>query len=276
MMRRTAYFGPDHTRDDWWIAGGKIHYFDRNGAEAQVSEQQIHEEALAAIRQRPSGIRILELARALRRSHPEMPLGSIAAALSSLGHPEFAEHVARPERGLLAPAGADCPGLSPSGLASDYHAAVAQFLYVDAEDLTTVIPLDPRIADGSNWVTPDVLGVHRALPGDIFTWSPELLSVAVSTSTREAVIAFGQAAAYQVFSTKVYVGVPASISPSDRRELDVRCQHHGIGLLLLGPTPDAEHVLAIRARRGTPDLDATRQFLECLRRDRERFSQLFG
>jgi hypothetical protein len=185
--------------------------------------------------------------------------------------------VSKPARGLFVPTGAeDRTGAETIVAESEFYAPIADFLVEEAEDLTAAIPLGGRCAGNGKWGTPDVLGVYRPTAGDVLTWSPELLSVEVKTTTRDVVAAFGQAIAYQIFSTKSYVAVPEAISPSDRHELTTRCQLHGLGLILLGATPDAEHVVAVRARRCQPDTEATRRFIERLRRDPERFRALFG
>ncbi len=138
------------------------------------------------------------------------------------------------------------------------------------------MPLGGRVL-GGKWGTPDVLGVYRPVAGDVLTWSPEIISVEVKATTRDTVTAFGQAIAYQLFSTKTYLALPDTITRDDRRELHARCMLHGLGLILFGPTHGERYTLAVPAARRTPDLESARQFVEKVRaRAPNQFRELFG
>jgi len=189
----------------------------------------------------------------------------------------FADLSTKPERGLFVAAGAaEREGAEPAAREDEYYAPVAEFLFQEAEDLTAAVPLGGRVL-GSTWGTPDVLGVYRPTAGDVLTWSPEIVSVEVKTTTRDLVVAFGQAMAYPLFSTKTYLALPNAISMADRHELVARCMLHGLGLIVFGGAPRDEYTVVVPARRCAPDLESTRQFVDRLRsRAPEQFRELVG
>lgn|GEM_PF-1141317 len=116
-----------------------------------------------------------------------------------------------------------------------------------------------------------------ACTGDSFSWTPEILAVEVRGTTEDLLSAYGQAAAHQLFATKTYLALPHTLSFSDKRELMARCQLHGLGLILFGPSPRDEYTALVPARRCPPAPAEAQRFSEQLRaHDEEKFRTLFG
>ncbi|RJS13440.1 hypothetical protein DRW03_36060 [Corallococcus sp. H22C18031201] len=277
MTRRTQFLESDDVTQHWWECGGDICFYDSVGEVSRLSQREIQEQAVEMIRQQPNGIRFMDLARAIHNRHPQTPFTSIPGALNPIGRAVFADLVSKPERGLFAPAGMEeVEGAEPTVREEEYYLPLAEFLEGDAEDVTAVVPMGGR-GLGGKWGTPDVLGVYRPTATDVLSWSPEILAVEVKTTTKDVVVAFGQAVAYQLFATKTYLALPRTISLRDRRELVARCKLHGLGLILFGTSPRDEYSVVVHARRCPPDIEATRRFIERLRaHDEEKFRTLFG
>ena len=82
------------------------------------------------------------------------------------------------------------------------------------------------------WGTPDVVGVYRPLASQRIKFEPEIISAELKIDPMAPVVAFGQAAAYRLFSAKSYVVMPATISEEDSSRLEALCMLFGIGLVL--------------------------------------------
>src|ERR1043165_119166 len=81
--RRASFDSENHNH--WWLDGDHICFYDTLGGVTRLSQRQIQDEAAEIIRQRPDGIRFMELAREIQRLHPETPPTSIPGALNKVG-----------------------------------------------------------------------------------------------------------------------------------------------------------------------------------------------
>lgn len=277
MIRQTKHIDSSNSKPHWWEVGGKICFYDARGEVAQLHIQQLQEEAVRIVRQHPSGIRLMPLARGVHNLHPEAPFASIPPALHSMGRTTFTNAVSRPERGLYVPTRKSVPPVTiPADQEEEFLLPLAAFLEGDVEELTAAVPLGSQ-GLGDPWGLPDIVGVYRRCAGDSFSWTPEILAVEVRGTTEDLLSAYGQAAAHQLFATKTYLALPRTLSFSDRRELVARCQLHGLGLILFGPSPRDEYTLLVPARRCPPAPDEAQRFAERLHaRDEEKFRTLFG
>jgi hypothetical protein len=106
------------------------------------------------------------------------------------------------------------------------------------------------------WGTPDVIGVLRPKPTDIFTFPTEIVAAEIKLDSAGLITAFGQACAYKLFSHKSYIVVPSSAQQADISRLDSLCMIFGIGLIVF----DAQNVkepdfkIFTRAARHEPDM----------------------
>ncbi|MCU0692812.1 MAG: hypothetical protein MUF54_15535, partial [Polyangiaceae bacterium] len=101
MSFRDMDMESEDPRQRWWLSGDDICSYDSLGNVTHLSQRELQQQALAIIRQRPNGIRFMELANEVRLLHPETPSTSIPGALNPIGRTLFAEQVTKPERGLF-------------------------------------------------------------------------------------------------------------------------------------------------------------------------------
>ncbi|TQF11689.1 hypothetical protein FJV41_33010 [Myxococcus llanfairpwllgwyngyllgogerychwyrndrobwllllantysiliogogogochensis] len=268
--------GKDFTMH-WWEASGHICFYNARGEVSRLLIRQLQEEAVKVVCQHPSGIRLMPLAREVHNQHPEAPFASIPPVLRSLGRITFTNVISRPERGLFVPIRMGAlQAAGPAVREEEFHLPLAEFIEGDVEELTAAVPMGSQSLSGP-WRLPDIVGVYRRCAGDSFSWTPEVLAVEVRGTTEDILTAYGQAAAHQLFAAKTYLALPHTLSFSDRRELVARCQLHGLGLILFGPSPRDEYTALVPARRCPPAPDEAQRFSERLRaHDEEKFRILFG
>ena len=89
------------------------------------------------------------------------------------------------------------------------------------------------------------------------------------------ILAFGQAVAYRLFSTKTYIAMPNTLTES---RLESLCALFGVGLVLFDLNTDAPNFsIRTRAQRFSPDMFYVNEFAERLRLyNAALFENLFG
>ncbi|MFY0541512.1 hypothetical protein [Nannocystis pusilla] len=96
---------------------------------------------------------------------------------------------------------------------------------------------------------PDVIGVYKALPSDRIN-PHEIISAEIKIDPQASVVAFGQAVAYRLFSTKSYIVMPDTISKEDQGRLEALCMLFGVGLVLFSLNPEQpDFKIRMRAQR---------------------------
>ena len=110
---------------------------------------------------------------------------------------------------------------------------------------------------GDKWATPDVIGVLKSKPSDIFKFEPEIVAAEIKISGGESLItALGQACSYRLFAHRSYIVVPKQANKSDLDRLDSLCLLFGIGFVVF----DVEHpenpdfLIKTRALTHKPDM----------------------
>jgi hypothetical protein len=96
--------------------------------------------------------------------------------------------------------------------------------------------------------------------------------------TRQApVVAFGQAVAYRLFSTKTYIAMPTTLTEEDQSRLESLCMLFGVGLVLFDLNKDAPRFsIRVRAQRYSPDMFYANEFADRLKQHDPRiFKELF-
>ena len=91
----------------------------------------------------------------------------------------------------------------------------------------------------------------------------EIISAEIKIDPQQPVVAFGQAAAYRLFSAKSYIVTPKAISEEDYSRPEALCMLFGIGLVLFETSqkePDFE--IRVRAQRYLPDMFYVNEFAE--------------
>jgi hypothetical protein len=252
---------------------------------AKLSIRQIQDAALDLIRGTPGGIRFAELARRIKADNPETPMGTISTQIAGL-EAKYPDRLSKPSRGLFVPVSISLDGV-PQGVPveppllrareEDFYQPFADWLKSELDEATVAISLGGAGMQ-KKWGTPDVVGVYKPLASHRIKFDIELISAEIKVDPTQPVVAFGQAAAYRLFSAKSYIVMPDSISEEDYSRLEALCILFGIGLVLFKANPDdPEFQIRVRAQRYSPDMFYVNEFAERVYQlDVEMFNTLFG
>lgn len=243
---------------------------------------EIRERAKKIVLEHSGGIRCGEIVDILLEHSPETSPQTIRRSVSQLVS-SFPELVHKPSRGLYAPvngAALTTPSLietEESLKESAFYQPFADWLKNDLDEATDALPLGGA-GFQKKWGTPDVVGVYKPLASHRIKFDIEVISAEIKTDPYQPVVAFGQAAAYRLFSTKSYIVMPKAITPEDYGRLESLCIIFGIGLVLFDGSPTAANFqIRVRAQRFNPDMFYVNEFAERLfQLDAGVFNQLFG
>jgi len=157
-----------------------------------------------------------------------------------------------------------------------YNEPFAEWLKTELDEVTDVIAIGGAVFQ-KKWGTPDVVGVYKPIASNLIKFQPEIVSAEIKTDAAESVVAFGQAMAYRLFSTKTYIVMPNTITEEDKSRLEALCMLFGTGLVLFEinvKNPDFE--IRVRAQRFSPDLFYVNEFADRLRQSNvNKFNHLF-
>ena len=245
---------------------------------AKLTVNQIREEAIRIINAHPGGIRYSDLMNAIHSKNPETPLNTITASVWNLASLRPNE-VRKPSRGLFVPVGGE--ELEPKPRASkvkeeEFYASFAEWLKVELDEVTEVVTLGGA-GFRAKWGTPDVLGVYKPLASYLIKFPVEVVSAEIKVNPQEAITAFGQAAAYRLFSSKTYIAMAATISEDDLSRLESLCMLYGVGLVVFDLEPSSPNYrIRVRAQRFSADMFYVNELADRLRaQDPETFEKLF-
>ena len=251
---------------------------------AKLSVKEIQTLARKIVAEKPGGIRYSALVQRIWMERPETPKNTIRSTLVNLVT-DFPSEITKPSRGLflavtLAGGGATVtpPVLPPLKVAEEvFYEPFADWLKNELDEATVAIPLGGAGLQ-KKWGTPDVIGVYKALPSHRIKFDLEIISAEIKIDPQQPVVAFGQAAAYRLFSAKSYIVMPNSISPEDYSRLEALCMLFGIGLVLFETNPEEpDFKIRVRAQRFPPDMFYVNEFAERIYQiDPATFNQLFG
>lgn len=250
---------------------------------AKLSTHQIREEARKIIASNKGGIRYSDLHEQISRISPETPKNTIHGAIWDL-HLRFPQEISKPSRGLFVP-GAAAPTSderrqvapeTPKHKEEDFYEPFAEWLKNDLDEVTDAASLGGA-AMGKKWGTPDVVGVYKPLASNLIKFPIEIVAAEIKTDPSQPVVAFGQAIAYRLFSTKTYIAMPKSMTLEDLSRLEALCMLFGVGLVLFEPKPDEPNFqIRVRAQKFTPDMFYVNEFAERLKEFApEKFEDLF-
>ena len=148
---------------------------------------------------------------------------------------------------------------------SDFYEPFAEWLKNDLDEVTVVAPLGGSSLK-SKWGTPDVVGVYKPLASNLIKFPVEIVSAEVKIDPQAPVVAFGQAVAYRLFSTKTYIAMPTSLTEEDQSRLESLCMLFGVGLVLFDLNKDApQFSIRVRAQRFSPDMFYVNEFADRLK-----------
>jgi hypothetical protein len=130
----------------------------------------------------------------------------------------------------------------------------------------------------SKWGTPDVIGIYKPLASHLIKFPIEIVSAEIKIDPQAPVVAFGQAVAYRLFSTKTYLAMPVTMTEEDQGRLESLCMLFGIGLVVFELAKEApKFSIRMRAQRFSPDMFYVNEFAERLKLHKaELFQKLFG
>ena len=200
-------------------------------------------------------------------------------------HIRYPQEISKPSRGLFVP-GAGTPVSAgtviepifqtPTFSEADFYGPFAEWLKNDLDESTDAAALGGG-AMGKKWGTPDVVGVYKPLASNLIKFPIEIVSAEMKTDPGQPVVAFGQAIAYRLFSTKTYIAMPTSMTLEDQSRLEALCMLFGVGFVLFEPIPDKPSFqIRVRAQKFTPDMFYVNEFAERLKElDPVKFEELF-
>lgn len=201
----------------------------------------------------------------------------------------FPEEITKPSRGLFASIG-DTGGesviegnpeqIAPTGIKVkevEFYKPFAEWLKDDLGEVNSVVSLGGSGLK-SKWGTPDVVGVYKSRASDLIKFPIEIVSAEVKIDPLAPVVAFGQAVAYRLFSTKTYIAMPSTLTEEDKSRLESLCMLFGVGLALFDLNKEAPgFTIRMRAQRFSPDMFYVNEFAERFKKhDGKRFEELFG
>jgi hypothetical protein len=251
----------------------------------KLKVKEIAEQTRSIVLSNPGGIRYSKIVRTISEASPETPINFIQYGVwSELRHPKSPNGIFKVSRGVY---GTKTPDQPPDGQESterlpscveeaDFYAPFAEWLKNDLGEVTEAAPLGGA-AMGKKWGTPDVVGVYKPEAGDLVKFQPEIVSAEIKIDPQQPVVAFGQAIAYRLFSSKTYIAMPSSMVPEDHDRLESLCMLFGVGMVLFELNPqEPDFVIRVRARRFSPDMFYVNEFAERLKSaNAELFRRLF-
>lgn len=251
---------------------------------AKLSVKEIQTLARKIVAATPGGIKYSALVHRILNENPETPKNTIHGAVWDLAT-RFPNEIAKPSRGLFLPASAAAGTATvpissppPNKIAEeDFYEPFADWLKNELDEATVAISLGGAGLQ-KKWGTLDVIGVYKALASHRIKFDLEIISAEIKIDPQQPVVAFGQAAAYRLFSAKTYIVMPNTISEEDYSRLEALCMLFGIGLVLFETNPDEpEFEIRVRAQRFPPDMFYVNEFAERIYQiDPAKFNQLFG
>jgi len=222
--------------------------------------EQVRNKAVELIKANPEGLRFAELQRQLQRHFPGTSKNTIDGASWNI-HVTRPKDIYKPSKGLFkaktadeAPSDAESKPTSPPVREEDLYAPFAAWLKSELGECSEAVALGGNQLRGK-WGTPDVIGVYKPSRRDVVQFQSEIISAEVKINPSDPVTAFGQAITYRLFSSKVYLVEPATLSPEDLDRIDALCILFGIGFVLFDPNPQTPNFrIRVRAQRHSPDM----------------------
>lgn len=245
-----------------------------------LTTRQIRDRAIQIIRATPGGTNFKSIVAQIVRESPDTNENTIKTQIAELPKSN-PDEIIRASRGVYAPLiTPTSPPETPKPRSigeSEFYESFAEWLKQELDEATEASALGgASLRD--KWGTPDVVGVYKASKWDIVKFEPEIISAEVKVDTSQAVVAFGQAVAYRLFSAKSYIVMPEDMSEVDLSRLESLCMLFGVGLVLFRlDTKRPDFQIRVRAQRVPPDMFYVNEFAERLKNsNREIFESLFS
>ncbi len=229
----------------------------------------IRDKAVELIKANLEGLRYAELQRQLQNYFPDASLDKIANSMWNI-HTTRSKEIYKPSKGLFKYRFSDEQELvekekpPPALNEEDFYEPFANWLKSDLGECSEATALGANYL-GKKWGTPDVIGIYKPSTRDVIKFQPELISAEIKINPSEPITAFGQAVAYRLFSSKVYLVEPSSMVPEDQDRIEALCILFGIGLILFDLNPQSPNFrIRVRAQRYNPDMFYVNEFADKL------------
>jgi len=242
----------------------------------------IRNKAVELIKNSPKGLRYSELMTELGKYFPDTPENTVYGSAWDI-HITHSKEVYKPARGLFKYRFPDEEEITeiiemppPTLREEDFYEPFADWIKNDLGECSEAIALGANYL-GKKWGTPDVIGIYKPSIRDVIQFQPEIISAEIKINPSEPITAFGQAIAYRLFSSKVYLVEPSSIIPEDQDRIEALCILFGIGLILFDLNPQNPNFrIRVRAQRYNPDMFYVNEFADKLYNARKDvFEKLF-
>ncbi|MGA8540586.1 MAG: hypothetical protein WB566_13865 [Terriglobales bacterium] len=252
-----------------------------------MPKEEIQNLARSIVADNPGGIRYSDLVRRICQQSPETGKKTVEWAVWDLNK-TFPTEVAKPDRGLFTPVSESDSGavlvgdreqIASTGARvreSEFYEPFAQYLKDDLDECTVALPLGGSTLK-AKWATPDVVGTYKPQARDLIRFQVEIISAEIKIAS-EPVVAFGQAVAYRLFSTKTYIAMPKSLTKEEQDRLKSLCVLFGVGLVLFDVNKEApQFSIQVSPQRFSPDMFYVNAFADRLKLNAsEKFEELFG
>ena len=234
----------------------------------------IRNKAIELLKNNTNGLRYSELVRELHNIFPNVPLKSLPASIWDLNVTRSGE-VYKPTRGLFKyrfSGEAETEKTTETTIETTkeavqeegFYEPFANWLKDELGECTVACALGANYL-GKKWGTPDVVGVYKPLSRDVIKFQPEVISAEIKINPSDPITAFGQAVAYRLFSSKVYLVEPNSMIPEDQDRVEALCILFGVGLILFDlDARNPNFQIRVRAQRNNPDMFYVNQFADRL------------
>jgi hypothetical protein len=245
---------------------------------AKLAVQAIRDLALRTVEAATGGIRYTDLIQTIAVASPETPVNTIHGSVWDL-HQRYPQKVSKPSRGLFVAITLNETPPRPATAQlkeSDFYPTFAEWLKNDLDEVTVAVSLGGA-GLRAKWGTPDVVGVYKPLASNLIKFPIEIVSAEMKIDPQAPVVAFGQAVAYRLFSSKTYVAMPSTMTLDDQDRLEALCMLFGVGLVLFDlDLINPNFTIRVRAQRFSPDMFYVNEFAERLKDlDPDLFEKLF-
>ncbi len=245
-------------------------------------KELLQKKAVELIKGNPKGLRYTELQRELQNYFPNTPPNTIKGSIWNLD--VTSKEVYKPTRGLFKYRFANEEEIEesieitiPRIKEEDFYEPFSDWIKNDLGECTEAVAFGRNYL-GKKWGTPDVIGIYKPSLRDVVKFQPEIISAEIKINPSDPITAFGQAIAYRLFSSKVYLVEPNTMLPEDQDRIEALCILFGVGLILFDlDVKNPNFVIRVRAQRYTPDMFYVNEFADKLyNTKRDVFRKLFG
>ena len=234
-----------------------------------TKQELIRNKAVELLKDSAQGLRYYELAEELTKYFPDTPENTVYSSVWNI-HTTRSKEVYKPARGLFKYRFSDEEEISeiekppPTLREEDFYESFANWLKGDLGECSEAVALGGNYLY-KKWGTPDVIGVYKPETRNVIKFPTELISAEIKINPSDPITAFGQAVAYRLFSSKVYLVEPNSMIREDQARIEALCILFGIGLILLDlNSQNPNFSIRVRAQRYNPDMFYVNEFVDKL------------